>query len=208
MRRLALFPTVVLALAAILAGPASARSPHEFDPGGLTPPLNPNFAPSCWETGAGVICEGRFVETYSNEDFGLRCGDEVIWVSGTLSDRLTRWHTPDGRATRSFGNQTWTETWSLSQDGTGLVLEVTSRSIRHYTYLVPGDLSQRQLVESGATVIATAPRVGIVFRDAGQVIYDIGAENDFQNPIELRGPHDSWTDWDAAVARACEVLGA
>jgi hypothetical protein len=208
MRRPALFLTVVLAMAAILAAPASARSPHEFNPGGLTPPLNPNFALSCWQTGAGVICEGQFVETYSNEDFDLRCGDEVIWVSGTLSDRLTRWHEPDGRATRSFGNQAWTETWSLSLDGAGPTLEVSGRSIRHYTYLVPGDPSQRQLVESGATVLATAPGVGIVFRDAGQIIYDIGAENDFQGPNSIRGPHDSWTDWDAAVARACEVLGA
>lgn len=208
MRRLAVFLPVFLALAAIVVAPASARSSHQVDPAAMTPPLNPAFAPTCWETGGGVICEGSLVESYSTEDFGLRCDDEVIWVSGTLSDRLTRWHTPDGRATRTFGNQTWTETWSLSPDGAGPTLEVRSRSIRHYTYFVPGDPSQRQLVESGATIIATAPGVGIVFRDAGQVIYEIGAGNDFQNPIEFRGPHDSWTDWDAAVARACQVLGA
>lgn len=207
MRRLTILLSA-LGLAVLLAAPASARSPHQIDPNGVTPPLNPAFAATCWETGSGIICEGSLVDTYSNEDFGLRCGDEVILVSGTLSDHFTRWHTSDGRATRTFGNQTWTETWSLASDGTGPTLEVSGRSIRHYTYFVPGDPGQRQLIETGATVVATAPHAGVVFRDAGRITYEVGSENDFQNPIDLRGPHDAWTDWDAAVARACEILGA
>jgi hypothetical protein len=197
--------TAVATLAA-LAAPVAARSPHTVDPHSVTPPLNPDLAPwACWETGNGVICEGSAEGSYANEDFGLRCGDQVILVSGAFSDRATRWHTSDGRATATFGNLAFTETWSFSPDGSSPSVHLQGRSIRHYTYLVPGDPTQRQLVETGS-LVASTPDGGLVFRDAGQIVFDIGAGNDFQNPIQIRGPHDTWTDFEAVLARVCSIL--
>lgn len=208
MRRLAVLSGVML-LTFLLAGPAAARSPHQVDPDLMIPPLNPNLAPwTCWETGVGPICEGSVSESFANEDIGEECDGQPIYATGSISDRVKRWHTPDGRATKTLAVPGARETWSLSADGSGPAISVHWRVTRHYTYFTPGDPSDRQLTETGAWWIATAPGAGLIFRDAGKITYEIGASNDYNNPVEMRGQFDTWMDWDAALERACAALGA
>lgn len=207
MRQLAAFSSVLL-LTLLLAGTAVAKSPHQVDPDLLIPPLNPNLAPwTCWETGAGPICEASVQGSFANE-VNEECNGQPVYATGSFSDRVKRWHTPDGRAAKTVAQSGARETWSLSADGSGPAIRVHWQVARHYTYFTPGDPSDRQLTETGAWWIATAPGAGLIFRDAGKITYEVGASNDYNNPIEMRGQFDTWTDFDAALERACAALGA
>jgi hypothetical protein len=209
MRRILIGITAMSLLAAVAVAPVAARSPHQVDPNLMVPPLNPNLAPwTCWETGNGIICEGSVSESFAGEDIGEECAGQPIYITGSLTDRVTRWHTPDGRATRTFALQGGRETWSLSADGSGPTITVKWQVSRHYTYFTPGELGDRQLTEAGAWAIATAPGAGLVFQNAGRITYAVGASNDHDNPVDLRGHFDIWTDWDATLERVCAALGA
>jgi hypothetical protein len=56
---------------------------------------------------------------------------------------MTRWHLPDGRATKTVVNLRYRDTLSLSTSGDGPVVHLRAAWNRHYTYLVPGDRSTR-----------------------------------------------------------------
>jgi hypothetical protein len=207
MRQTAILVSALVLLATVLAAPAAARSPHQVDPDLMVPPLNPNLAPwTCWATGNGIICEGSAADSFANEDIGESCAGQAIYTTGSFTDRVTRWHTPDGRATKTIAVAGARETWSLSAAGSGPTISVQWQVSRHYTYFTPGELSDRQLTETGAWTIATAPGAGLIFRDAGKITYELGAANDYNNPVEIRGRFDSWTGWDGALERACAAL--
>lgn len=80
------------------SGTAAAKSPHEVDPASMTPALNPNFTWTCFETGGGPICQGTWEQAYENEPIDMVCDGDPVYVSGTGSENMTRWHLPDGRA--------------------------------------------------------------------------------------------------------------
>ena len=207
MRQTAMLVSALVLLATVLAASAAARSPHQVDPDLMIPPLNPNLAPwTCWDTGRGPICEASVRESFAGDDIGETCAGQPIYATGSFTDRVTRWHTPDGRATKTVAVAGARETWSLSADGSGPTISVHWHVSRHYTYFTPGELSDRQLTEAGAWWIATAPGSGLIFRDAGKITYDVGAANDFNNPVEMRGQFDTWMDWDGALERACAAL--
>jgi hypothetical protein len=208
MTRLATLGSVLL-LTFLLAGAAVAKSPHQANPDDMVPPLNPNFAPwTCVVNGGGIICQGYLEVSWANEDIGLSCDGQPIYSTGTEKANFRRWHTPDGRATKTAIVAGVREKWSLSPDGSGPTLNVHWNVMAHYTYFTPGELSDRQKTETGAWWIATAPGSGLVFRDAGKIVYAVGAQNDGENPVEMRGQFDTWTDFDAALGRACAALGA
>jgi hypothetical protein len=117
---------------------------------------------------------------------------------------MTRWHLPDGRATKTVVNSRYLDTLSLSTTGDSPVVHLRAFWNRHYDYPVPGDRSTRVLTEPGAWWLATAPGHGIVFQDTGLIRLLPGAEYDEVDVI--RGPHDSLTDWEGALAAVCAVL--
>jgi hypothetical protein len=127
-RFLAIVAAAVLLTAALAVG-AQAASPHQVDPAGMVPALNPQYGPwICTDTGAGPICRGDDAGAWANEETGLQCGDQPIYSTGDASANAVRWHLPDGRATRTFfenqDSETWTLTgadWQVTAPGYGLV---------------------------------------------------------------------------------------
>jgi hypothetical protein len=198
--------TAILALALALApAPAAmAAPPRTVDRSTLTPPLNPDFTWTCFDTGAGPICQGTYDDAWQDEDIGWDCDGQPIYTSGSGVERMTRWHLPDGRATKTVVNLRYRETLSLSTSGGGPVVHLRAAWNRHYDYLVPGDRSTRVLTEPGAWWLATAPGHGIVFQDTGLIRWLPGAE--YEELDVLRGPHDSLTDEEGALAAVCAVL--
>jgi hypothetical protein len=144
--------TAILALALALApAPAAmAAPPRTVDRSTLTPPLNPDFTWTCFDTGAGPICQGTYDDAWQDEDIGWDCDGQPIYTSGSGVERMTRWHLPDGRATKTVVNLRYRETLSLSTSGGGPVVHLRAAWNRHYDYLVPGDRSTRVLTEPGA----------------------------------------------------------
>ncbi|MFQ6170910.1 hypothetical protein ACK8HX_04825 [Oryzobacter sp. R7] len=149
-----------LALAGLTgaASTATAGGPTPVDPASVTPRLNPAFAPwDCWRTGTGITCQGESAPTYANEPLGLFCDGLEVYVSGGGHDRMTRWHTADGLATRTVVTiSTPGDVFSLSPTGEGPTVTISSHFVRHYTYLVPGDISQRVLTHTGASDLGRA----------------------------------------------------
>jgi hypothetical protein len=208
MRQTAILVSVLVLLATALAAPVAAKPTNEIDQSLLSPPLNPHLAPwTCWATGDGIICDGSVEDEFANEDIGQSCEGQPIYATGSFYDRARRWHTPDGLATKSIGVSGARERWSLSPDGSGAAVKLHWQVVAHFTYYTPGERDDRQLTEAGAWWIATAPGSGLVFRDAGKITYAVGAENDGNNPIDMRGQFDTWADWDAAMERVCAALG-
>ena len=82
--------------------PAAQAAPAgTVDPALMAPTLNPDFAPyTCWEAGSGIVCTGTSEVSYA-EPFGLQCDGQAVWISGVGTSTITRWHTADGRATRT-----------------------------------------------------------------------------------------------------------
>jgi hypothetical protein len=202
-------PPVVILLAALLvatlAAPAFARSPRVVDPDSVTPPLNPNFAPwTCFDTGNGPICQGILDDEYAGEEIDMSCDGDPVYVSGRQRERMTRWHLPDGRATKTFVNIHFDEVLSLSPTNDGPTVRVKSRWNRHYDYLVPGDRDARVLTETGLEYLATAPGHGVVFKDVGLLRWTPG--NEFDEIDVVRGPHDLLTDFEAVEAAVCAAL--
>ena len=89
-----------LATVTVAAPSAQATSPRTVDPAPLQPALNPGFAPwSCWRAGAGITCQGGYEASY-DEPFGS-CDGRELRITGTIKERMTRWHTADGLATKT-----------------------------------------------------------------------------------------------------------
>jgi hypothetical protein len=74
--------TAILALALALAPAAIAAPPRTVDPSTLTPPLNPDFTWTCFDTGAGPICQGTYDDAWQDEDIGWDCDGQPIYTTG------------------------------------------------------------------------------------------------------------------------------
>lgn len=196
---------VLTALMVLALTPAAmAAPPRTVDPTTLTPPLNPNFTWTCYDSGAGPICHGTYENAYDTEDFGMDCDGQPIYVSGSGVERMTRWHLPDGRATKTVVNLRYRDTLSLSTSGEGPSVNVRGSWNRHYDYLVPGDRSTRVLTEPGAEWLATAPGHGIVFKDTGLIRWLPGAE--YEEVDVVRGHRDLLTDPAGVQEAVCAIL--
>jgi hypothetical protein len=191
-------------LVALLAATAAAGPPHTVDPASVRPPLNPSLTWSCSDTGAGPICKGTLEARYQNEPIDMTCDDNPVYVTGSSSDRTTRWHLLDGRATKTISNLSSNDQFSLSPTGDGPSLVVRGHWNRHYTYPIPGDRASRVLTEIGAVYVATAPGEGIVFHDVGLIRFTPGS--DFQEIDVMHGPHDLYSDFEAVERAVCDQL--
>lgn len=198
----------VLALTALLpAAAGQAASPHQVDPALMTPTLNPNFAPwTCFEAGSGITCKGAYAESYEGVPLGLECDGQEVYLSGTARERMTRWHTADGRATKTVVHLDYpADVFSLSPTGDGPSLTISGRFNRHYVYAVPGDLASRTLTEVGAIYLARAGRGGpLVLQDTGRVTFEPGA--DFEVVASSGGVHDAYSDPTAIDRAICDAL--
>lgn len=200
--RIAAIAALIVGLA--IPGAAMAGVAGDVDQSALQPPLNPNFTYRCTTDGPSIRCQGTDADTWSNEDIGLTCGDQPIYATGASDEQLIRWHLADGRAVKTIADLRFDETWTLSPGGSGPSVAVAGHLTRHYDYPVPGVRSERVLTEIGLSWRVTAPGVGLIAHDAGSVRYLPGSE--FDEADDLKGPKDSWDDFDGAIAEACDVL--
>jgi len=206
MQRLMTLAVLAAMLVLLLPGTALAASPRVVDPGSLTPALNPDFTWSCFDTGRGPICQGTFEVTYENEQIDMVCDGRPVYVTGSGSERMTRWHTPDGRATKTIVNLSYpADRLTLSPTGDGPSVIVRGHWNRHYNYPIPGDASARVLTEVGAVYVATAPGQGLVFHDAGLIRFTAGGA--FEDIDVIHGPHDLYADFEAVQYAICSLLG-
>ena len=199
--------TILTAMLLTTALPAAvlARDDGPIDQSTLQPPLNPNFTYTCVrERDQGIRCQGTWNPTYQNEPSGLTCGDQDIYVSGGGHEVLTRWHTPDGKALRTFVTLRYDETYSLSPTGGGRVATNHAKWIRTYTYPVPGVLEKRIFTEIGRLFYLTDDHGRVVWVDQGVIRWVPGEE--FQTIDWSAGRLDGYNDFDAALARLCRAL--
>lgn len=194
-----------LSLVATVAPVAQAKSPHQVDPASLTPALNPDFAPwSCAEVGTGITCQGETDGSFV-EPTGLFCAGGEVWAQGTDHQRMTRWHTADGRATRTVVHLDFPgDVFSYSPDGSGPTFTISGHWNRHYTYAVPGDVATRTLTEVGSIWLGRPGGGGVAFRDSGTVTYVPGA--DFEEVAVAHGAHDVLSDPGVVDAAICAAL--
>jgi len=205
MRRTIMLLVAALAISIAIPLSAQAASPHQVDPAGMTPPLNPDYDPwVCTDTGAGPICRGSLSDAWTNIDSEQRCGDAVVYTTGEFHADGVRWHLPDGRAIHTFFENQDTETWTLSSTGAGPSVTVRGRWNLHYVYPDPGDRSTRVLTNTGADWQVTATGYGLVFHDTGLVRYVPGNDDE----IDLtHGPTDSdHGNLDLVMPEVCAIL--
>lgn len=205
MRRTIRIAVGALLLTMSLATGAQAASPHQVDPGLMTPPLNPDYDPwICTVTGGGPICRGSTSASWVNDPLPFGCGAATIYTTGSFSSAGSRWHLPDGRATHTVFQNAATEHWTLSPTGGGPTVNVKSTWIEHFSYGVPGDITTRIKTVTGADWQATAPGAGVVWHDVGLVRFEAGVDGG----IDLtHGPHDSnHGDIDIVLPAVCAVL--
>jgi hypothetical protein len=198
---------IMLAAGALLAlsgGTVSAGVPSQVDQGALQPPLNQQFTYRCFANGPGILCQGTYDPSWTNDDTGLTCDGQPIYTTGGGHERLTRWHDADGRALHTAVQLRYEEAWSLSPEGAGPTVTLRGDWNRLYDYPVPGSLQDRVLTEVGSSWIATAAGSGVIAHDAGLITYLPG--RDFDEASVLRGPKDFWGNFDAAISDICLVL--
>jgi hypothetical protein len=195
-----------LLLAATLTSGVSATSPHQVDPGGLTPPLNPAFGPwICTRTGAGSVCRGAASDAWSVADTGLACGNRPVFTTGSFQADATRWHLPDGRATHTFFNNKSSEVWSLSPDGQGRVVNLRVQWQEHFDYPDPGIRATRVRTTTGSYWQVTAPGYGLVWHDVGYARFVPGSNDEI---AVTHGPTDSdYGNLDLVLPAVCAILG-
>jgi hypothetical protein len=196
----------VLAVTALLpATAAQAKPSHQVDPAHMVPTLNPAFAPwTCWEAGTGITCQGTAKSSYANQPLGLQCDGQEVYLTGRESSKMTRWHTADGRATKTVIHSNYDDEFSLSPDGGDVGFLITVRLNRHYVYAVPGDVSSRTLTDVGAILLGRTPGGGpLVVQDTGTVTFAPGADGEVV--VSSGGVHEA-TDLAAVDAAICDAL--
>lgn len=205
MRRIFTLAVATAVMLSLAASPAAAQS-SAVDEATLMPQLDPSFSWSCRDTGGGPICHGSGGEmSYANVDIGIACAGQPVYLTGSGVAHQTRWHLPDGRATKMITNLRVTDHFSLSPVGEGPRVTGQSRWNRHSTYLEPGDSSTRVLTEIGAVYHATAPGYGLLFHDVGLIRFAPGEP--FEEITEMHGPHDLYSSGFADLEVAvCEEL--
>jgi hypothetical protein len=205
MRRTIVQLSIALSLA--LAAPlgAQAASPHQVDPAGMTPTLNPDFGPwICTDTGGGPVCRGENDEAWTAEDLGLTCSGMPIYTTGYHDSQAVRWHLPDGRAEHTFFKNQAVEVWSLSPTGSGASVTVRGSWNQHYVYPIPGDRASRVMTITGADFQVTSKGTGLVFHDTGFVRFLPGSEDSIDY---AHGPTDSdHGNLDLVIGQVCAIL--
>ena len=194
-------PTDVPAAAA--ASVVAAGSRQEVDPATLIPPLDPEIF-VCFTQGPGIVCDGVQPNAYTEWSPGpdLACGDRLILLTGFQLETARSWNDAAGRRLRSKVYGRFDERWRLEgSDGPGL--EVHGRWNEDRLWGTPGDVSTRTITVTGNEVWATAPGRGVVFQNAGITRLDPNFD-----VVGQAGPHDFYTDFEGALAAACEVLEA
>lgn len=194
------------ALGLLLAVPAAQAAPAgTVDPALMVPTLNPDYAPyTCWEAGSGIICTGTDDIAY-DEPFGLQCDGQDVWLSGVGTSTIKRWHTADGRATRTQIFSSFPrDVFSLSPTGEGPSFVVRARFNSHYTYAVPGERSSRTLTETGALLLGRSGTGGpLLVHDAGAVRFATGNEDEI---TFSGGQHDFYDDMGSLDRAICDTL--
>ena len=200
---------LVVAAALLLSVPAAglAASRHSVDPATVSPTLNPDFAPyTCWDTGGGPICKGVDRPSYTNEVMDwFTCDGQTIYVTGEGKASITRWHLPDGRATKTIITIAYPgDVFSLSPTGDGPTVTIRSHMTEHYEYLEPGVRGSRVMRLTGAAFVVTSPGVGLVAHETGWIQYAPGSE--YEEVTDYRGPKDLMDNFDGFAAEVCEIL--
>jgi hypothetical protein len=182
----------------LVAAPAVAQSPHTVDPATMTPTLNPEYAPwTCILAGTGITCTGLQDLTYTNEATDISCDGEVGYVTGVQRSKFVRWHDLSGRALKtSIQTNFPSDQLTLSPTGQGPAVFLSGDWHKHYAYPVPGDLTQRVLIETGSALKLRVPGEGITFRDSGTVTYV--PDQEYETPSAMRGIHDRYSGADLA----------
>lgn len=203
----ALAGALALAVAPLAAGPAAAAPPRTVDPATVQPALNPGFAPwTCFEAGKGITCQGEYDDTYSFPLDGFECDGRQVWLSGTAHERMTRWHTADGLATKTIVHLDYPgDVFSFDPAEGGPELVVSGHFNRHYTYGTPGDLSTRVMTERGLIYLAKADGK-VVLRDVGTVEFEPGLDHEVISVAH--GVHEFYDDPARFDSLVCEVLTA
>jgi hypothetical protein len=185
----------------VIAAPALGSSPHTVDPAGMTPTLNPDYAPwTCVLAGTGITCTGHQDIAYTDEAIGLQCLGQDVYVTGTQRSKFVRWHDLEGRALKTSIQTNFTsDRLTLSPTGDGDAVYLSGDWHKHYVYPVPGDLTQRVLTETGSAMKLRAPGEGVTFRDSGSVTYV--PDQEYETPSSMHGVHDRFngTDLDALI---------
>jgi hypothetical protein len=188
--------TAVLLLLAV-ATPATAASPQPVDPATLTPPPNPNFDWNCVSNDQGITCRGD--QTFGEIDFSFfECDGRPVLITFTQTETSHRFHDEAGRVIRTHVVGRFDETWRL--EGSPTVLTSRGRWSETWHYPVPGDATTRSHQIHGATLMISAPGVGLVNHNAGLVRLDL----DDSVLIALRGKH---TFFETGEADVCEAFG-
>ena len=203
----ALVGALALALGPAAAVPASAAPPRTVDPATVQPTLNPDYAPwTCFETGQGITCQGENEDSYSFPLDGFTCDGRQVWLSGTVHERMTRWHTADGLATKTLINLAFPRdvfSFDPAEDGPELV--VSGHFNQHYTYEVAGDLGSRVLTERGLVYLARSGGRPLL-RDVGSVQFEPG--RDHEAVAVAHGVHEFYDDPALLDTLVCETLTA
>ena len=199
---------ITLALTAVsvlVSAPATATSPQTVDPAGMTPVLNPDYAPwACVLAGTGITCTGYEEVSYTDEPTGFQCDGHDVLATGDLQSKFVRWHDLQGRALKTSIQTNYTsDELTLAGDDDGPVVVSSGAWHKHYVYPVPGDLTQRVLTETGSVNKIRFPGGGVQFRDTGTITYV--PDQEYETPSVMHGIHDSYADVDV-VALVCAGL--
>ena len=125
-----------------------------------------------------------------------------MWISGSGHERLTRWHTADGLATKTIGLLDYpADVLSLAEDGSGPTVTIRGHWQRHFDHFVLGDRFRRVLTEIVAIYLSNMPGQGLVVHDTGNVTFAPGA--DFE---EVTSMHDEYSDPGFIDRFICDAL--
>jgi hypothetical protein len=183
------------------AADAALAAKETVDPSTLTPPLDPDIF-TCVRQGRGILCDGRQADAYADLSPGpeFACGDRLILVTGFQVETTRAWNDAEGRRLKVKSHGTFDETWRL-EGSSGPELRAHGSWNEHFVYTTPGDIATRTQTITGNEVSAIAPGQGNIFQNTG--ITRIDPDGDV---VRQGGPHDFYTNFEGAIAAACEAL--
>jgi len=194
------------------APPQSLSSaPNAVDPGSLTPnPVefsSPSTAWECRRAGDGVRCTGHFTEALDGQENGIDCGGRpIIIVDGEFTRDQVRTFDADLLEIQREGHISFLESWSLSPDGSGPRVEVTSHHLQSIEFEIPGDLDTRRPTETGLNLMVKASDGRVLAKEAGRSTTTGPLEPEIE-PNAFKGRWDFVTlGEDVLIPRFCAAL--
>jgi hypothetical protein len=185
------------------AGAAAGRG-ESVDPSLMQPPLNESFGPwECWQTGAGITCEGQRTLIVEGAETGLVCDGQMVYTDEINARWQRRYGDAQGRALKTIQHVDIRGVLGFEPDLSGPNLTGAGVFQETYYYGIPGDLSTRTDRYTGLDVRVTGPGVGLVVHDVGVKTFDID-----DNLLFAHGPHPVVDDFEAAFAPICPALEA